>query len=125
MSRPLPERMSARVRLTTYAALGALWLSGCLWMVLKYFFSASTEFGPVPNPWQPLTLRLHGWIAVAAVFLLGWMGSDHVRQRWRQLRNRQSGLSMIGLAAVLTITGYALYYTTDSLHNVAAAIHEV
>ena len=26
---------------------------------------------------------------------------------------------------LLTVTGYALYYTTDTLHGVAAAIHEI
>jgi hypothetical protein len=125
MNRPLPERMPANVRRMAYVTFTALWLSGCVWMFLAYFFATTTEFGPAPHPWQPVILRMHGWIAVLTVFLLGWLGSIHIAERWRQPRNRLSGLTLIVLAAVLTITGYALYYTMDQLHSLVAGIHEV
>jgi NADH:ubiquinone oxidoreductase subunit 6 (subunit J) len=125
MNRPAPERMSTNVRLIAYITFAVLWLSGCLWMILAYFFPTRTEFGLAPHPWQPAILHFHGWIAVLAVFLLGWLGSMHITERWRQPRNRASGLTLITLAAVLTITGYALYYTTEQLHSIAAAIHEI
>jgi len=32
---------------------------------------------------------------------------------------------MASVAGVLAISGYALYYTTDGLHNGAAAVHEL
>src|SRR5262245_46370698 len=112
--------MPVRVRRLAYTVLLALWVSGCVWMILNYFFATNGEFGPVPHPWQPGVLKMHGWIAVLSVFLLGWISSGHILERWRQPRNRLSGFSLAGLAILLTATGYALYYTTDQLHTVAA-----
>lgn len=102
-----------------------LWLSGCAWLVAHFGFPARTDFGPAPNPWEPGLLRVHGWLAVGAVFLSGWITAGHISDRWRRSRNRLSGFSLAGFAAVLTLTGYALYYTADRLHDGAAVTHEV
>jgi hypothetical protein len=103
---------------------GALWLSGCYWLVLHYFLARPSDFGPVQHPWEPLMLRIHGWIAVASVFLLGWITARHVSDRWPQMVKRASGLSIAAVAATLALTGYALYYTSDRLHDAAGVIHE-
>ena len=104
--------------------LGALWLSGCYWLILHLFFSQATQWGPVQHPWAASVLKIHGWIAVGSVFLLGWVTSQHVSDRWSQTRKRVSGLGIVSVAAILALTGYALYYTTDRLHDAAAVIHE-
>lgn len=104
---------------------GPLWLSGCEWLILHYFFAQPADFGPVQHPWAALILRMHGWIAVAAVFLLGWITARHVSDRWPHMLKRVSGVGIASVATILALTGYALYYTTDRLHEVAGAIHEV
>lgn len=103
---------------------GALWLSGVYWLVLHLFFSKPTDFGAVQHPWAPTVLKIHGWIAVGSVFLLGWVTAGHVSDRWNQSVKRPSGLAITSVAAVLAITGYALYYTTDGLHDMAGLAHE-
>lgn len=107
------------------ATFGALWLSGCYWLVLHYFFARPSDFGPVQHPWAPLILRIHGWIAVAGVFLLGWLTARHVSDRWPHMIKRASGVAVASVAAALALTGYALYYTTDGLHDAAGVAHEV
>lgn len=104
---------------------GTLWGSGCFWLVLHYFFAQPSDFGPLQHPWAPVILRIHGWIAVAAVFLLGWIMARHISDRWPRMIKRVSGLAIAGVAAVLALTGYALYYTTDHLHDTAGLVHEV
>ena len=104
---------------------GGLWVSGCYWLLLHYFYARASDFGPVQHPWEPLILKIHGWIAVASVFLLGWITAQHVSDRWQQTIKRVSGVAIAGVAAILALTGYALYYTTDHLHDLAAAAHEV
>ena len=116
--------MSTATRRLTYAICALLWLSGCAWLIAHFAFPAATDFGPAPNPLEPLLLRVHGWLAVATVFLFGWLTAEHISDRWYKSRNRVSGLSLVGFAAVLVITGYALYYTTDRLHDTAAVAHE-
>jgi len=125
MASPNPVRMSAVLRSVIYLTFGALWMSGGLWLVLHWFWAQQTDFGPAEHPWAPGILRWHGWIAVVAVFLLGWITAEHVSDRWSQMRKRASGLSVAGVAVILIATGYALYYTTDRFHDAAALVHEV
>src|SRR5262245_54689520 len=112
-------RMSPALRVATYVISAALWASGCVWLVLHFGFARQTQFGPIPNPWEPTLLHVHGWIAVSGVFLLGWISAGHIPERWTNGRNRVSGLLLIGTAAVLVVSGYALYYTIDRLHDIA------
>jgi hypothetical protein len=125
MATVIPQRMSLGLRSAVIATFGALWFTGCLWLVLHYFFAQPSEFGPLENPWSPVILRIHGWIAVLGVFLLGWITARHVSGLWSQVIKRVSGVSMATVAALLALTGYALYYTTDRLHDSAGVAHEV
>jgi hypothetical protein len=124
MSFAFAQRMSAGLRATLMVTFGALWLSGGGWLILHYFFSQPSDFGPAQNAWAPTVLRIHGWIAVAAVFLLGWITARHVGDRWPHMIKRVSGLAVAGAAAILAVTGYALYYTTDRVHEAAGVTHE-
>ena len=121
----LPAPMPASLRLILWVVCAGLWASGCLWLVLHFGLQKQSEFGPIPNPWEAPLMRIHGWLAVAGVFLLGWIAGSHVLERWTARRNRNSGLMLAGTAAVIAISGYALYYTTDRLQYVAAAVHEI
>jgi hypothetical protein len=117
-------RMSWTLRAALYLLGALLWLSGVLWLVVHFGFPERTSFGPVPNAWEPGVLRLHGLIAVVGVFLLGWITAAHVIDRWAGGRNRLTGLTLAGSGAFLLASGYALYYTTGALHDVAARTHE-
>jgi hypothetical protein len=125
MAAQIPPRMSVGLRSAVIATFGALWLSGCYWLLLRHFFAQPSEFGPVQHPWGPAILRIHGWIAVVGVFLLGWVTARHVTDRWPHMIRRGSGIAMAAVAGVLGLTGYALYYTTDRLHDAAGIAHEV
>jgi hypothetical protein len=116
--------MSNALRRAIYVVCTLLWVSGCAWLVVHFFFPMTTDFGPAPNPWEPVFLHIHGWLAVGVVFLQGWITAEHISDRWRRSRSRLTGLSLAGFALVLTLSGYALYYTTDHFHDVAATTHE-
>jgi len=118
------SRMVATLRAITYATFGALWVTGCGWLALHYCFAPVTEFGPVPHPWEHKLMLVHGAIAVLSVFLLGWMSSGHIVERWRQGRRLASGIPVSAVGALLVISGYALYYSIDRTHEVFSATHE-
>ncbi len=121
----IPEPMSSALRISLIAAGAALWLSGCAWLAAHYFFAQVTDFGVLPHPWEAPLLHLHGWLGGAGVFLLGFVTARHVTDRCLQPIRRLSGWSMVGVAALLLLTGYALYYTTGGVHDGAALLHEV
>lgn len=116
--------MSRPLRLTVYALCALLWGSGVVWLVLHLGFAQQGPFGALPNPWEPTLMRVHGLLAVGAVFLLGWIGGGHILARWSSARNRRSGLVLAGSGALLIASGYALYYSTGVLHDIASATHE-
>jgi hypothetical protein len=117
-------RMPRALRLTVYAVGALLWVSGVVWLMLHYVFPQSTPYGPLPNPLEAPLMRVHGVIAVGAVFVTGWMMAAHVTTRRASDRNRRSGLVLGGTALLLILSGYALYYTTASPHDAAALGHE-
>lgn len=104
--------MSPTIRRLLYAALAVLWLTGCAWLVLHFFFQTQSEFGLMPHPWQPTLLILHGIVAVLAVFLLGWICGIHVGPRLRWGAKRTSGIVLLAAGGLLILTGFANYYFT-------------
>jgi hypothetical protein len=116
--------MSRALRTAILGTGTLLWLSGAVWLLLHFAFPAHNEFGPLPNPWEASLMRLHGLIAVAGVFLCGWIGAGHILTRWSCAANRVSGLTLMGCAIVLVGSGYALYYSSGAVHEGAGAVHE-
>jgi hypothetical protein len=55
-------------------------------------------------------MKIHGGSAMAILVLIGMLLSGHVRFAWRASRNRANGSVFLSAFAVLTITGYGLYY---------------
>jgi hypothetical protein len=117
--------MRGGTRAAVYGVFTSLWVSGILWLVLHYAFAQQSPFGPVPNPWAVPTVHVHGLLAVAGVFLLGWVAAEHISARWGRPGSRISGYVLAAAAAVLVISGYALYYTIGRLQDAAAGVHEI
>ena len=52
------------------------------------------------------------------------MFAQHVPRAWYLKRNVVSGASMLGVAAFLVATGYALYYFAfDEAHAIVSTLH--
>src|SRR5215471_18250269 len=104
------EAMAPWLRRSIYAITAALWLTGCLWLLLHFFFQRETEFGSQQHPLQPTLLVVHGSLALVAVFLFGWISASHVGNSWGRRFNRTTGILLIVSMSVLTLTGFAGYY---------------
>jgi len=119
-------RMGQGLRWSVFAVFGLLWLSGILWLGVHWFLRVAGEFGFTPHPAEPLLMRIHGILAVAATYLLGWLTARHVVEGLRRSVNRTLGITLSGLLGVLAVSGYALYYASDErVHVVASVIHEI
>jgi hypothetical protein len=76
-------------------------------------FAGSADFGEAHAAFEPWWLRLHGAAAMAGLVVLGTLLPGHIARAWRARTNHRSGLLMLGLAAILVVTGYGLYYVGD------------
>ena len=118
--------MKPWLRWSLYSSFGVLWLTGCAWLVLHYFFQRTTDFGTGPHPWQPGLLMIHGVLAAVAVFLFGWIAGSHIGGHWKRGVNRVSGILLIALIATLALTGLGGYYlTNESMRIGSAGFHEI
>lgn len=102
-----------------YATVGALVLSGALWLAMHYLWGAGADL--LPHPLEPWLMRLHGAAGFAGLFMAGVLAAAHVPQGWRMttrnLRLRQhkasqrrTGLALCALGALGALSGYLLYY---------------
>jgi hypothetical protein len=119
----LRGRLSKRRELAVYAVFGVLWLSGAVWLALRYFLRSKAEFGELPHPLEPWAIRLHALAAFASLWLLGQLWIVHLVPSWRAHR-RSSGIVLGVIAGVLVATGYLLYYASgDTTRAIVSLAH--
>jgi len=95
-------------RLGLHASVVALAFSGLLWLLVHYTWGSGA--GELPHPLELWMIRLHGAFAMAGLFFVGVLASEHVPRGWRMARQRGTGLSLLACMAALVLSGYALYY---------------
>ncbi len=111
---PPRHRLPRWQRHALHASGALLLLTGLAWLALHYSVGAGT--GELPHPLEAWCLRLHGLVAMLGVFVLGALAAAHIPQGWRLSRRwhlagqQRTGLLLCGLAALLVLTGYLLYY---------------
>jgi hypothetical protein len=90
-----------------YTVLTLVFLSGVAWAYWNYFIASPGDFEMSAKAWA---MKVHGGAAMAVLVLIGMLLNVHVRFAWHARRNRANGSVFLSAFAVLTITGYGLYY---------------
>jgi hypothetical protein len=85
-----------------------LFLTGAAWVYWNDLVPSRGDFEVSAKAWA---MKIHGGAAMAILVLIGMLLAGHVRFAWRAHRNRGNGLLFIIAFAVLTVTGYGLYYS--------------
>ncbi|KAF5409511.1 MAG: hypothetical protein Udaeo2_02940 [Candidatus Udaeobacter sp.] len=108
MRHPRPDsiRLKRSQRYFLYAVLALVFWSGVAWAYWNYLRSPE-DFQTNAKSWA---MKIHGAAAMAILVLIGMLLNGHVRFAWRVRRNRANGSIFLSAFAVLTITGYGLYY---------------
>lgn len=105
--RPDSIRLKRLQRYSLYAVLFLLFFSGGAWTYWNYLIGSPGDFEASAKAWA---MKIHGAAAMAILVLIGMLLSAHVRFAWRARRNRGNGSVFLSAFAVLTVTGYGLYY---------------
>ena len=109
MRHPRPDSIRLK-RLQRYflsAVLALLFLTGVAWAYWNYLAASPGDFEANAKIWA---LKIHGAAAMVILILIGMLLTGHVRFAWRARRNRANGSVFLSAFAVLTVTGYGLYY---------------
>ncbi len=104
-------RQPPRLRRTLQTLTCLLTASGILWLLAHHALPLPED--AARHPLEAWSLRIHGGVAMAALFALGAATWSHVPAAWRLRRNMTSGLLLTVLWLALGLTGYGLYYLTD------------
>jgi hypothetical protein len=118
--------MPPRLRLFVYVVFGAVWLTGCIWWALHRYFAMPGDFGVVRHPWEPTVAWMHGALAIATAFMFGWVMARHGSEGWHQHKRRTSGGAFTAVVAVLSLSGFALFFVIDAdWQRRTAGLHDV
>ncbi|WP_265569906.1 hypothetical protein [Sphingomicrobium nitratireducens] len=119
-----PTRLPRWQEWSVYATLGALIVTGLLWLGLDEFVRIEGEFGPEHHPGQALSLMLHGIAGYAFLVIGGAMIPVHIKLGWHLRRNRRSGLILSLTCLFLALSAVALYYAgAEGFRSMASLAH--
>ena len=104
----------------------ATFVTGVVYLVMKYLMVSDDPFAVVNHPWQPAVLKLHILVAPLLTFSIGLVALRHV---WRHLRSvtpegRRSGIVTLAMLAPMIATGYLIQaVTAEGLLKAMALSH--
>jgi len=103
------NRLHPVLRVSIYAVVTLLVLSGALW-----------EAGIA----RAMLMKLHGAAAMASLVAFGALLARHVSCGWATKANRTTGVVMLAALLWLVVSGYLLYYAGDEgLRGYASQTH--
>jgi len=116
--------MPTWLRKGLYALYATAWCSGISFFVLKTWFVAAGEFGPLKHSWQFPSLQLHGAAAFLMMLTFGYVLGAHVQHAWTNERHKKSGIAIVASNALLMISAYLLYYIAqDEMRDIVEYTH--
>jgi hypothetical protein len=127
---PPEATVSRRVKLTPLhewsvylVAIGVV-ASGVAWLLLHYYGQVRGDFGPETNPFEPWSLKIHGGFGALALVLIGSLLTVHVGAALSSRRHLLTGISLLGVWLLLSITGYLLYYAgSEDFRALVSQVH--
>lgn len=120
---PRPSHAGSGIRLhplhyrLLLAALLLVGITGVVWGILWDVLERE------PDTLLRWLTQLHGAGAFLALLALGSLLTQHIRFGWSARRNRLSGSVLGGVAALIVLTGYGLYYAGEDLREWSKWIH--
>lgn len=107
--RALTPKLGALRQWLLWLLVLTLTATGALWLWAEYLY-VPAEDGMESYAIKHYAMIVHAGAALLFVFAAGTLLHTHMQMAWRQQRNRASGAVMAATAAVLTLSGYGLWY---------------
>ena len=119
--------MSPFERWAVWTTSVATFVTGVIYIWLKYLLVSDDPFAVVNHPLQPVILKAHILVAPLLVFSIGMVALRHV---WRHLQSgmregRRSGLVTVLVLAPMILSGYLIQAVTEEGWLRAMAISHI
>ena len=119
--------MSRFERWAVWSTSVATFVTGVVYLVMKYLLVSDDPFAVVNHPWQPAVLKAHILVAPLLTFSIGLVALRHV---WRHLRSRlpegrHSGIVTLAMVAPMIATGYLIQAVTQETLLRAMALSHI
>jgi cobalamin biosynthesis protein CobD/CbiB len=93
----------------------ATFVTGVIYLWMKYLVVSDDPLAVVNHPWQPAVLKVHILVAPLLVFSIGLVALRHV---WRHFRSkardgRRSGLLTLVVLGPMIVSGYLIQTMTE------------
>jgi hypothetical protein len=117
-------KLNTRHQRWIYAILAAAYVTGVGWIVLHYGIVGQQALDNAWDMAQAWMLRAHGAAAMLTLVAAGSVLAIHVPSGWKLRQNVSSGIFMLTLLGLLTLTGWLLYYAAgESLRAWSSWLH--
>lgn len=102
-------------------------VTGVIYVWLKYLLVSDDPFAVVNHPWQPIVLKAHILVAPLLIFSIGLVTLRHI---WRHMRSRmpegrRSGLLTVAVLGPMVLSGYLIQALTDEGWLKAMAVSHI
>lgn len=125
--RPEEGQLTPFERWAVWSTSVATFVTGVIYVWLKYLLVNDDPFAVVNHPLQPVVLKAHILVAPFLVFSIGLVAMRHV---WRHLQSgrkegRRSGLVTVVALAPMVLSGYLIQAVTEAGWLRAIAISHI
>ncbi len=109
----------------THIATILLTLTGIAYAWMHYMMKPSDPFSVVNHPWEPYMMDIHIVVAPLQVLLIGMLVRSHILPKIQTEGNtaRKSGILLIPLFIVMTLSGYLLQVIIAPWKNILVVLH--
>lgn len=119
--------MSAFERWAVWTTSVATFITGAIYLWLKYLLVNDDPLAVVNHPWQPALLKAHILVSPLLVFSIGLVAVRHV---WRHLQSgmregRRSGVLTVLVLGPMVLSGYLIQALTEEGWLTAMAISHI
>ncbi len=104
------NRLDVLHRRALYLVCGVLFVTGALWALIHYLPVQLGLDERASMADAVVAMKVHGAAAMLVLVLIGTVLPRHVQQGLKNARNRRTGVGMLSVFAVLSVSGYFLYY---------------
>ncbi len=103
------------------------WLSYLIWLVVAIsgvIFTFRQDYQMLdPSEFSVNILKMHGLFAAAALVIFGSLIGTHIHSAWQRKRNLLTGVLILSMFSIMSLSGYALYYSPEEWHEVVKWTH--